>query len=115
MPGAEGVKVRITEQAPGVRVAVQLVVEVKSPERATVSGKGWVPVLVMVTVWVVAEAVVTTAALGKLMAAGVTVRLGFADCPVPVGWGSDLPVTRAVRDWSSVRVMESEDGVAVGV
>jgi hypothetical protein len=36
---------------------------------------------------VVLEVLVTRTALGKLMVAGVTVRLGLADWPMPVGWG----------------------------
>ena len=92
------------------RVAGQLVVSVKSPVRARARAKGWVPVLPMVTVCVVLEMLVTTTAVGKLMVAGVTVRLGLTDWPVPVGWGRVVPVTRTVRPWSRVRVVESAEG-----
>jgi len=79
--------VRMTVQVllPG-RVAGQSVVEVKSPVRARVRANGCAPMLPMVTGWVVVEVLVTRTGVGKVMVAGVTVRLGLADWPMPVGW-----------------------------
>src|SRR5206468_3794639 len=56
VPGCEGAKVIRAVQVllPGSR-AGQSVVSVKSPVRARLRAKGWVPVLPMVTGWVVAE------------------------------------------------------------
>ena len=79
-------RTKVQEALPA-RVAVQSVASVKSPVRVRASGKGTAPMLPMVTVWVVLEVLVTRTALGKLMVAGVTVRLGLADWPIPVGWG----------------------------
>jgi hypothetical protein len=85
VPGCEGAKVRSTVQVElPARVAGQLVVSVKSPVGARVRAKGWTPMLPMVTGWVVAEVLVTRTGVGKVMEAGVTVRLGLADWPVPV-------------------------------
>ena len=56
--------------APPGRVAAQLVASVKSPVRARVREKGAAPVLVMVTVWVVAEMPVTTTGVGEGDGAG---------------------------------------------
>ena len=91
-------------------VAVQSVESMKSPVRVSASGKATAPMLAMVTVWVVLEVLVTTTALEKLMVEGVTVRLGFADWPMPVGCGLVVPVMRTVRPSSRVRVVESAEG-----
>jgi hypothetical protein len=88
VPGCEGAKVMTTVQVElPARVAAQSVASVKSPAKVSASGKATAPMLPMVTVCVVLEVLVTRTALGKLMVAGVTVRLGFADWPMPVGWG----------------------------
>ena len=89
MPGCEGAKV-MSDGAGGCwrgGVAGQLVVSVKSPVRVRARVKGWAPVLPMVTVWVELEVVVTRTGLGKVMVAGVTVRLGLADGAVDAGLG----------------------------
>ena len=87
MPGWDGAKVMRAVQLPlPGRVAGQLVVEVKSPVRTRARAKGVAPVLPMVTVWVVAEVLVTRTGLGKVMVVGVTVRLGLTDCPLPPSW-----------------------------
>ena len=101
---------RVTVQmTPPERVAGQLVVSVKSPERVRARVKGWVPVLEMVTFCVVAERPATTTASGKLMVVGVTLRLGLVIEPLTPGWGMVLPVTRTVRPWSRERVVELEE------
>jgi len=66
-----------------------------------------VPVLAMVTFCGALEVEVTRTALGKVMVAGVTLRLGFVVEPLAPGWGMVLPVTRTERPWSRVRVVES--------
>ena len=96
------------------RVAGQLVVSVKSPVMARVRGKGWVPMFAMVTDWVVGEVLVTRTGVGKVIAAGETVRLGLADWPMPMGCVRVEPVMRTVRFWAvpslRVRVVESAEG-----
>jgi len=82
---------------PPARTEGQLVVSVKSPERAMERVKGWAPVLETVTFCVVAEVPVTTTALGKLRVVGETLRLGLAMEPLMPGWGRVLPVTRTER------------------
>ena len=79
-PGCDGAKLRRTVQVelPG-RVGRQLVVSVKSPVRARVRAKGFAPVLPMVTVCVEPEVLATRTGVGKVMVAGVTVRLGLTD------------------------------------
>ena len=112
MPGWEGAKVRMTVQVVvAARVAGQLVVSVKSPVRVRVRGKAVAPVLPRVMVCVVALVVVTTYGVGEVDVAGVTVRLGLAVWPVPVGSGRVVPVMRTVAPSSRVRVVESADGV----
>jgi hypothetical protein len=51
----------------------------------------------MVTGCVVEEVLVTRTGLGKVMVAGVTLRLGFAAWPVPLERGRVEPVMRTVR------------------
>ncbi len=79
------------------RVAGQSVVSVKSPVRERVRAKEFAPLLPMVTVCVEAELLATRTGVGKVMAAGVMVRLGFTDWPVPVGSGRVEPVMTTVR------------------
>ena len=99
VPGWDGAKVMTTEQVElAARVAVQLVVSVKSPARARAKAKVDAPVLPMVTVCVEPEMeVTTTTGLAKVRVVGVTVRLGLTEAPLMPGWGRDWPVTRAVR------------------
>jgi hypothetical protein len=111
VPGCEGAKVRTTvQEALPARVAGQSVASVKSPVRVRAREKATGPVLPMVTVWVLEEVVVTGTELGKVIVAGVRVRLGLADWPTPVGWGLVVPVMRTVRPSSRVRVVESAEG-----
>src|SRR5882757_3171571 len=119
VPGCEGAKVINAVQVllPGRR-AGQSVVLVKSPVRVRLRAKGWAPMLPLVMGCVVAEVLVTRTGVEKVMVAGVTVRLGFADWPMPVGCGLVEPVMRTLRAWFvpwavpslSVRVMELADG-----
>jgi hypothetical protein len=94
---------------PGRR-AGQSVVSVKSPVRERLRAKGWAPMLPMVTGWVVAEVLVTRTGVEKVMVPGLTVRLGLADWPMPVGCGRVVPVMRTVKFWSRVRRVESAEG-----
>ena len=98
VPGCEGAKVMSAVQVllPGSRSG-QSVVSVKSPVRERLRAKGWVPMLPMVTGWVVAEVPVTRTGVGKVMVEGLTVRLGLADWPTPVDWDLVVPVMRTVR------------------
>ena len=97
VPGCDGAKViRAVQVLLAGRRAGQSVVSVKSPVRASERAKGWAPMLPMVTGWVVAEVLVTRTGVGKVMVAGVRVRLGLAVWPVPVDWGLVVPVMRTV-------------------
>ena len=73
--------------------------------------KGRLPVLPMVTVWVQLEVVVTTDGVGEVDGGGgdgeVGVGGGAVDCRAA---GGIWPVTRTVRPWSRVRVVESAGG-----
>src|SRR6202022_3093894 len=70
VPGCEGAKVINAVQVllPG-RGAGRSVVSVKSPVRARERLKGWVPMLPIVTGWVVAEVLVTRTGVEKVMLA----------------------------------------------
>jgi hypothetical protein len=85
VPGCEGAKVRTTAQeAPPARTDGQLVESVKSPVSEIARGKGCVPVFEIVAVCELADAVVTTTALGKSSEEGVTLRLGLTvEPPAP--------------------------------
>ena len=98
VPGCEGAKVTRTVHVllPG-RSAGQSVVSVKSPVTERVRLKGDAPMLPIVMGWVVAELLVTRTGVGKVMVAGVTVRLGLAIWPVPVWRGLVVPVISTVK------------------
>ena len=114
MPGCDGAKLKRTlQEALPARVAAQLVVSVKSPVSARVSAKAVAPVFWMVRVWVALETLVTTTALGKLIEVVETERLGLTLAPLIEGWGSERPVTRTDKPWSSASVVASDAGVWV--
>ena len=108
-PGCDGAKVKTTlQELPPAKVAVQLVVSVKSPVRTSESAKAEAPVFWMVRVWVLLETPVTATAVAKLSDGGGDAEVGV-DAGSVGGWLGE----RAAGDQSGQALVEQE-GLRVG-